>query len=78
MNWPNFSVRWEDSLKTVLNDSIVYVAPPPSGGVLTALILNIMQGYNSTSKSIESEKDQILTAHRFVEAFKYGNLTINY
>lgn len=65
--------RWEPSLSTILGDNVLYVPTPPSGGVLTALILNILNGYNFTADSIASENGRILSAHRTVEAFKYGN-----
>lgn len=65
--------RWEKSLETTLGDSILYVPTPPSGGVLTGLILNIINGYNFTAESVATEENRVLTAHRMIEAFKYGN-----
>lgn len=47
-----------------------------AGGPTVALILNILRGYNFTSKSIESEDEQIRTYHRIIESYKYGNCTM--
>uniref|UniRef100_A0A146XP45 Glutathione hydrolase n=1 Tax=Fundulus heteroclitus TaxID=8078 RepID=A0A146XP45_FUNHE len=50
----------------------MYIPPPPSGGALLSLILNIMKGYQmkSSPQSID-QKTQFY--HRYVEAFKFTN-----
>lgn len=68
-----YSVRWEDPLPLPLNNNTVYV-PPSGGGPIVAFILNILRGYNLTSKSIETDDKQILTYHRIIESFKYGKI----
>lgn len=60
-----------------MNNNTVYVTPPPSGGVITAFILNILKGYNFTSDSIATEENKVLTYHRFIEAYKYGEFAIS-
>lgn len=46
---------------------------PSGGGPLVGFILNILRGYNMTTKSIQSEDELVRTYHRFIEAFKYGS-----
>lgn len=57
------------------NGDILHAPPPPSSGVILVNILNILQGYNFTSKSINTTDDKILTYHRILEAFKYSYAT---
>lgn len=69
-----FRTRFGESLHVPLNDSLLYITPPPSGGILVGYIMNILRGYNFTSKSIETDEDRILTYHRITEAFKFGEI----
>ncbi|KAM3965294.1 glutathione hydrolase 1 proenzyme [Aphomia sociella] len=57
------------------NGDVLHAPPPPSSGVILVNILNILQGYNFTSNSINSTEDKILTYHRIIEAFKYSYAT---
>ncbi|KAL4609609.1 gamma-glutamyltransferase 5-like [Arapaima gigas] len=50
----------------------MYIPPPPAGGAILSLILNIMKGYNLNSSSIEGDQ-KTLTYHRYVEACKFAN-----
>lgn len=64
--------RWEESLSLpISNNDTVYVTPS-AGGPIVAFILNILRGYNFTSKAIESDDERLHTYHRFVEAYKFG------
>lgn len=67
-----FRPRWEETLSVPIKGNNINVIPS-AGGPLIGFILNVMSGYNMTQKSIETEDDQILTFHRFIETFKYGN-----
>lgn len=70
--WNRFRrTRWEDSLSLPINNNTIYVTPS-AGGPFIAFILNILRGYNFTSKAIESDDERIRTYHRFIEAFKFG------
>lgn len=69
-------IRWEESLSLpISNDDIVHVTPS-AGGPTLATMLNILRGYNFTSKSIESDEESIHTYHRIIEAFKFGMFCI--
>uniref|UniRef100_A0A3B5LRK9 Gamma-glutamyltransferase 5a n=1 Tax=Xiphophorus couchianus TaxID=32473 RepID=A0A3B5LRK9_9TELE len=50
----------------------MYIPPPPSGGPLLSLVLNIMKGYqmNSAPRSVD---EKILFYHHYVEALKFAN-----
>ncbi|XP_036000466.1 glutathione hydrolase 5 proenzyme [Fundulus heteroclitus] len=50
----------------------MYIPPPPSGGALLSLILNIMKGYQMKS-SPQSTDQKVQFYHRYVEAFKFAN-----
>ncbi|XP_031630492.1 glutathione hydrolase 1 proenzyme-like [Contarinia nasturtii] len=67
----SYKLRWEESLSVHIDNNVVHV-PPSAGGPIVLFILNILRGYNMTSKSIETEEERILTYHRFIESFKYA------
>lgn len=67
-----YRVRWEESLSLRLNDNTVYVTPSVTGGPIVAFILNILRGYNFTSKALETDEENVRTYHRIIESFKYG------
>uniref|UniRef100_A0A3B3Z6B9 Uncharacterized protein n=1 Tax=Periophthalmus magnuspinnatus TaxID=409849 RepID=A0A3B3Z6B9_9GOBI len=52
--------------------SFMYVPPPPAGGAILALILNILKGYNWDAKALTLE-EKTLAYHRYIEAFKFVN-----
>lgn len=66
--------RWEDSIALRLNTNDTVYVTPSAGGPFVAFILNILQGYNMTSKAIETEDRLIRTYHRIIESFKYGTV----
>nr|CAD7429315.1 unnamed protein product [Timema monikensis] len=51
--------------QSIYNSSIL-------SGAVIAFILNILEGYNFTAKSVSTIDDTVLTFHRIAEAFKYG------
>lgn len=55
-----------------LGDFQVHFPPPPAGGALLALVLNILKGYNFTAESSKAEQ-KTLAYHRYIEAFKFAN-----
>ncbi|XP_078106362.1 gamma-glutamyltransferase 5a [Sander vitreus] len=50
----------------------MYIPPPPAGGIILSLILNVMKGYKLNPASLMGDQ-KTLTYHRFVEAFKFAN-----
>ena len=45
----SYKARVSDAWNVSLGEYQVYLAPPPSGGALIGLILNIMKGFNTRS-----------------------------
>uniref|UniRef100_A0A8C5DAT9 Glutathione hydrolase 5 proenzyme-like n=1 Tax=Gouania willdenowi TaxID=441366 RepID=A0A8C5DAT9_GOUWI len=51
----------------------MYIPPPPAGGVLLSLVLNIMKGdYYLDSSSLKKEQNTLFY-HRYIEALKFAN-----
>ncbi|XP_011477389.1 gamma-glutamyl transferase-like 1b isoform X1 [Oryzias latipes] len=50
----------------------MYFPPPPAGGSLLTLILNIMRGYQLNPEGLTGEK-KTLFYHRYIESFKFAN-----
>ncbi|XP_054906901.1 gamma-glutamyltransferase 5a [Poeciliopsis prolifica] len=50
----------------------MYIPPPPSGGPLLTLVLNIMKEYQMRSTPLSVE-EKVGFYHRYVEAFKFAN-----
>ncbi|CAL8343319.1 unnamed protein product [Lota lota] len=68
----SYKARVSDAWNVSLGEYQIHLAPPPSGGVLLGLILNIMKGYAPNPESLRGE-ERALTYHRFVEACKFAN-----
>uniref|UniRef100_A0A665T0X2 Gamma-glutamyltransferase 5a n=1 Tax=Echeneis naucrates TaxID=173247 RepID=A0A665T0X2_ECHNA len=64
----SYNVTVTDAWAVPLGEYQMYIPPPPAGGVLLSLVLNIMKG----SSSLTGEQ-KTLTYHRYVEALKFAN-----
>ncbi|KAG7480618.1 hypothetical protein MATL_G00058070 [Megalops atlanticus] len=64
----NVTAAWNVSI----GEYKMFFPPPPSGGALIGLILNVMKGYDPTSDSMKGNQ-ATLTYHRYVEAYKFAN-----
>lgn len=65
-------MRWEESLSMPISDDDIVHVTPSAGGPILAFMLNVLRGYNFTSKSIENDDETIHTFHHIIEAFKFG------
>ncbi|KAM3610452.1 uncharacterized protein V6R79_004118 [Siganus canaliculatus] len=61
-----------DPLAFPLGEYQVYIPPPPAGGVLLSLILNVLKGYHLSPEDLQGGQ-KALAYHRYVEAFKFAN-----
>lgn len=68
----SFRATVSDAWAVPLGEYEMYIPPPPAGGVLLSLILNIMKGYNLDVESLKPEQ-KTLAYHRYIEAFKFAN-----
>ena len=50
----------------------MYTTPPPSGGVVLAHILKILQGYNMGHDDGKTISRRVINLHRLAEAFKHS------
>ncbi|KAM9360699.1 gamma-glutamyltransferase 5a [Symphorus nematophorus] len=66
-----YNVAVTDAWAVPLGEYQMYIPPPPAGGVVLSLILNIMKGYHLNSEDMKGEK-KTLTYHRFVEALRFA------
>lgn len=62
----------EPVVSSLRGGKTLYTSPAPGGGPILAFILNILEGYNMTEKSIANLNSSILTTHHIVEAFKHA------
>ncbi|XP_020783935.1 gamma-glutamyltransferase 5a isoform X2 [Boleophthalmus pectinirostris] len=68
----SFRASQSDPLVFPFQEFEVYIPPPPAGGAILALVLNILKGYNWDAKSFKLE-EKTLAYHRYIEAFKFVN-----
>lgn len=64
----SYKATVSDAWDFPLGDFEVHIPPPPAGGVILALVLNILKGYNLTAESSKA-----MAYHRYIEAFKFAN-----
>uniref|UniRef100_A0A3Q3WGJ4 Uncharacterized protein n=1 Tax=Mola mola TaxID=94237 RepID=A0A3Q3WGJ4_MOLML len=57
-----------DAWRVPLGEYQMYTPPPPTGGILLSLVMNVMNGWSA----LEGEQ-KTLTYHHYVEAFKFAN-----
>uniref|UniRef100_A0A3B4T3N4 Gamma-glutamyltransferase 5a n=1 Tax=Seriola dumerili TaxID=41447 RepID=A0A3B4T3N4_SERDU len=68
----SYRVTVTDAWAVPLGEYQMYIPPPPAGGVILSLILNIMKGYGLNSASLTGEQ-KTLAYHRYAEALKFAN-----
>uniref|UniRef100_A0A671XEK7 Gamma-glutamyltransferase 5a n=1 Tax=Sparus aurata TaxID=8175 RepID=A0A671XEK7_SPAAU len=67
-----YAVTVTDAWAVPLGEYQMYIPPPPAGGIVLSLILNILKGYQLSPASLSGEK-KTLAYHRYIEAFKFAN-----
>lgn len=65
----NYEISIRPSLNITYNNYTIHSTGVPSGGAVALSILKIMEGYSSTSPSLENT---ILNTHRLNEAMRYS------
>lgn len=68
----SYRVTVTDAWAVPLGEYQMYIPPPPAGGILLSLVLNIMKGFDLNLTSLTGEQ-KTQTYHRYVEAFKFAN-----
>ncbi|XP_005952505.1 glutathione hydrolase 5 proenzyme [Haplochromis burtoni] len=68
----SYQANVTDAWNISLGDYKMYFPPPPAGGAILSLILNIMKGYKMNSEP-KTTDEKILFYHRYIEALKFAN-----
>uniref|UniRef100_I3JT77 Glutathione hydrolase n=1 Tax=Oreochromis niloticus TaxID=8128 RepID=I3JT77_ORENI len=68
----SYKVTVTDAWAVPLGEYQMYFPPPPAGGIILSLILNIMKGYKMNS-DLKTTDEKTLFYHRYIEAFKFAN-----
>jgi gamma-glutamyltranspeptidase/glutathione hydrolase/leukotriene-C4 hydrolase len=64
--------EWKEPIKVELNNNFtLYSMPPPGSGILTAFILNILDGLLEGETNGKASRDPT-NYHRIAEAFKHA------
>ncbi|XP_063346470.1 glutathione hydrolase 5 proenzyme-like [Pelmatolapia mariae] len=68
----SYKANVTDAWNISLGDYKMYFPPPPAGGAILSLILNIMKGYKMNSEP-KMTNEKTLFYHRYTEALKFAN-----
>ncbi|XP_041856660.1 gamma-glutamyltransferase 5a [Melanotaenia boesemani] len=68
----SYKVTVTDAWAVPLGEYQMYIPPPPAGGIILSLILNIMKGYH-LNLAPQTAEQKTLFYHRYVEALKFAN-----
>ncbi|XP_030593572.1 glutathione hydrolase 5 proenzyme-like isoform X2 [Archocentrus centrarchus] len=68
----SYKVTVTDAWTVPLGEYQMYFPPPPSGGAILSLVLNIMKGFKMNSEP-KTADEKTLFYHRYIEALKFAN-----
>ncbi|XP_014388839.1 PREDICTED: gamma-glutamyltransferase 5 [Myotis brandtii] len=60
------------ALAMPLGDYTLYSPPPPAGGAILSLILNVLKGFNFSAESVAGAEGSVTLYHHLVETFKFA------
>ncbi|XP_057603226.1 glutathione hydrolase 5 proenzyme isoform X4 [Hippopotamus amphibius kiboko] len=61
-----------DALALPLGDYTLYSPPPPAGGALLSLVLNVLKGFNFSAESVARPEGSVNLYHHLVETLKFA------
>ncbi|XP_035514534.1 gamma-glutamyltransferase 5a [Morone saxatilis] len=67
-----YNVTVSDAWVVPLGEYQMHIAPPPAGGIILSLILNIMKGYQLNSASLKGDQKKA-AYHHYIEALRFAN-----
>ncbi|XP_019661318.1 glutathione hydrolase 5 proenzyme isoform X3 [Ailuropoda melanoleuca] len=68
----SFQAEVVEALEMPLGDYTLYSPPPPAGGAILSLILNVLQGFNFSSESVARSEGSVNLYHHLVETLKFA------
>ncbi|XP_032253481.1 glutathione hydrolase 5 proenzyme isoform X1 [Phoca vitulina] len=68
----SFQPEVVDALEMPLGDYTLYSPPPPAGGAILSLILNVLKGFNFSSESVARSEGSVNLYHHLVETLKFA------
>ncbi|XP_036132872.1 glutathione hydrolase 5 proenzyme isoform X3 [Molossus molossus] len=68
----SFQPQVVDALEMPLGNYTLYSPPPPAGGAILSLILNVLQGFNFSAESVARPEGSVNLYHHLVETLKFA------
>ncbi|XP_004400596.1 PREDICTED: gamma-glutamyltransferase 5 isoform X2 [Odobenus rosmarus divergens] len=68
----SFQPEVVDALAMPLGDYTLYSPPPPAGGAILSLILNVLKVFNFSSESVARSEGSVNLYHHLVETLKFA------
>ncbi|XP_032731917.1 glutathione hydrolase 5 proenzyme isoform X2 [Lontra canadensis] len=68
----SFQPEVVDALEMPLGDYTLYSPPPPAGGAILSLVLNVLKGFNFSSESVARSEGRVNLYHHLVETLKFA------
>ncbi|KAG1686700.1 Glutathione hydrolase 1 proenzyme [Nymphon striatum] len=72
----DYKADWVTPITTKINGMELFGLPAPSSTSFVFFVLNVMNGYELTTETLQNTDSAILTYHRLIEAFKYGEALV--